>query len=75
MVFYESVTQNVGMEPWQVNAVTPGGRPHPKELHETSFHHQPKASWHVEDDSQEYEVKWDPLVVGIVHYCVVAVVL
>lgn len=46
-----------------------------KELHKTSLHHQPKASWHVEDNSQEYEVKWYPLVVTIIHYRVVTVIL
>ena len=53
----------------------PGGSSFAKELHETALHHEPEASRHVEYDSQEDEVQGDPLIVGVVHNCVIAVVL
>ena len=53
----------------------PGGGPLTEELHQAALHHQPEASGHVEDNSQEYEVKWNPLVVRIVDNRVIAVIL
>ena len=53
----------------------PGGGSLAKELHEAALHHEPEASRHVEDDGEEDEVKWHPLVVGVIHDCVVTVVL
>ena len=53
----------------------PGGGSLSKKLHQTTLHHQPKASWHVEDNSQKYEVKWNPLVVWIVDNSIIAVIL
>ena len=42
------------------------GCPLAKELHESTFHDQPQTSRQVEDNSQEDEIDWDPLVVGVV---------
>ena len=53
----------------------PGGGSLAEKLHEPALHHEPEASRHVEDDGEEDEVKWHPLVVGVIHDCVVTVVL
>ena len=53
----------------------PGCRSFAKELHETTLHHQPEASRHVKYDGKEDEVQGDPLVIGVVHNCVITVVL
>ena len=53
----------------------PGGGSFAKELHETTLHHQPEASRHVKYDGKEDEVQGDPLVIGVVHNCVITVVL
>ena len=53
----------------------PGGGSFAKELHETALHHQPEAARHVKYDGKEDEVQGDPLVIGVVHYCVITVIL
>ena len=53
----------------------PGGGSLAKELHEAPLHHEPEASRHVEYDGEEDEVKRHPLVVGVIHDCVITVVL
>lgn len=53
----------------------PGGGSFAKEFHETTLHHQPEASRHVKDDGKEDEVQGDPLVIRVVHNCVITVVL
>ena len=53
----------------------PGGGSLAEELHEAALHHEPEASGHVEDDGEEDEVKRHPLVVRVIHDCVVTVVL
>ena len=53
----------------------PCGGSFAKELHETTLHHQPEASRHVKYDGKEDEVQGDPLVIGVVHNCVITVVL
>ena len=45
----------------------PRGRSFAKELHKSALHHDPEHSGQVEEESEEDEVEWDPLVVGVVH--------
>ena len=54
---------------------SPGGGSFAEELHETALHHEPEAARHVKYDSEEDEVQGDPLVIRVIHYCVITVVL
>ena len=38
-----------------------------KEFHEAPLHHEPNESWEVEEESQEHQVDWHPLVIRIVN--------
>ena len=39
-----------------------------KKLHEAALHHEPDEPGQVEDQGQEHQVDWHPLVVRVVHY-------
>ena len=46
----------------------PDGGALPEELHEASLHCQPKEPGQVEEERQEDEVEWNPLIVGVVDH-------